>query len=650
MKVVIVVDILVFVPFVLAVGWLTSRLLGVHLGFWRGVVAATIGWGIGAVAAALVTNDQTPAEVVIPLILFFGVLATMPISIVLELITRRTKPRRRLRRWLFHPIREIKATFAPYGRLREVLHYARKQNLMHVRYASTAAMESPEFARRLRTVLEEAGGMFVKFGQIASTRRDMLPPTLTDELSLLRSDVRPIPRDDVEEMLESELGEPVAQAFASFEFEPLAAASIGQTHRAVLHDGTRVVVKVQRPGIEDIVRRDASVLRLTSRQLERRVEAARRVGVRALAEELITGIEEELDYLREAAAGMRLRENRADDDGIAIPAVHSDLSTRRILVMEEVVARSVGDASAVDATVVASGVGRPVLAHNLLASFLGQILTDGQYHADPHPGNVLVDNAGVLWLLDFGSVGRLDPLSLEGLQGLALGFAMNDPGLLARAVRHLAGGDTTADLRALEIDLSPMLSDVSAGGGLDPKLMGQVLDVMERHGLRPPPTVTLLSRALLTLEGTLHVIDSGFDLAREGTQLMTTDASAFGTPEELIQREVIRALPSLRTMPEHLEALAGQLRAGVMTVRTERYAGDDRRVVELWIDRLSLITVGGLGAIASALLLLAGSATTNDEAVRGTLWGLGFAGLTFASVLLMRAVAQILRRLPLRDE
>ena len=193
MKVVIVVDILVFVPFVLAVGWLTSRLLGVHLGFWRGVVAATIGWGIGAVAAALVTNDQTPAEVVIPLILFFGVLATMPISIVLELITRRTKPRRRLRRWLFHPIREIKAIFAPYGRLREVLHYARKQNLMHVRYASSAALESPEFARRLRTVLEESGGMFVKFGQIASTRSDMLPPTLTDELSLLRSDVRPIP-------------------------------------------------------------------------------------------------------------------------------------------------------------------------------------------------------------------------------------------------------------------------------------------------------------------------------------------------------------------------------------------------------------------------------------------------------------------------
>ena len=148
MKVTIVVDIFVFIPFVLAVGWLTSRLLGVHLGFWRGVVAATLGWTVGAVAALVLVDDQSQTEVVVPLILIFGVLATMPISIILELITRRTKVRRhRFRRWLFHPIREIKARLAPYGRLREVLHNARKQNLMHVRYASSSALESPEFAR-----------------------------------------------------------------------------------------------------------------------------------------------------------------------------------------------------------------------------------------------------------------------------------------------------------------------------------------------------------------------------------------------------------------------------------------------------------------------------------------------------------------------
>jgi hypothetical protein len=124
-----------------------------------------------------------------------------------------------------------------------------------------------------------------------------------------------------------------------------------------------------------------------------------------------------------------------------------------------------------------------------------------------------------------------------------------------------------------------------------------------------------------------------------------------GTPEELVQKEIIRALPSLRTMPEHLETLANQLRAGVLTIRTERYAGADREVVERWVDRISLIVVAGFGAVASALLLLAGSATsTSEEGIRGALWGVGFAGLSFSAVLLMRGVAQILRRLPLRDE
>ena len=288
--------------------------------------------------------------------------------------------------------------FAPYGRLREVLHYARKQNLMHVRYASAAALESPEFARRLRIVLEDVRR------HVREVRPDRLDPhrhaaghadrraRRCSAPTCARSR-----RDDVRGVLESELGEPV---------EP----------------GVRVVrVRTARGGLDrpdpprraprrhprrregpatrvssDIVRRDASVLRLTARQLERRVEAARRVGVRALAEELIAGIEEELDYLREAArrdAAAREpgRRRRHRDPRGALRPLHAPHPRDGRGASRD---RS-ATASAVDATVDESGVGRPVLAHNLLASFLGQILTDGQYHADPHPGNVLVDRAGV---------------------------------------------------------------------------------------------------------------------------------------------------------------------------------------------------------------------------------------------------------------
>jgi ubiquinone biosynthesis protein len=648
---------LVFLALTLAlVGAVTGRMLGIRIGRLRTVVVSFIGWFVGVLIAAILIGDSddrlildTADEILVglPVIVFFSVLTAMPIAIILDLLTRRTAPRkRRWRRALLHPVRELKRVLEPYGRLREVVGHARHANLLSVRYASAAALDSPEFGRRLRLVLEESGGMLVKFGQIASTRTDMLPDAVTSELAHLRADVRPVEADAVRAVLEEELGEPVEQAFASFEWEPLAAASIGQTHRAVLHDDRCVVVKVQRPGVDDLVARDASVLRLAARQLERRVEAARRIGAARLMDELIAGIEEELDYLHEATAGNRLRENRADDDGIGVPGVDAALSTTRVLVMDEVIGRPVDDVAAVDA----SGVPRDQLARNVLSSFLGQILSDGLYHADPHPGNLFVDTSGTIWLLDFGSVGRLDPIALEGLQGIALGFALNDPSLLARAVRHLAGDEGATDLRALEADLGTLLGAIDATSGMNPTMVGDVLQVMTKHGLTPPASITLLGRAMLTLEGTLTIIDSGFDLASEGEQLVARDrAEMLGTPEEAVQRELVRALPALRTLPEHTEALANQLRAGRLSIRTERFAGGDRRVVGQWVDRAVLAIVGAAGALAAGLLLLAGASTADDD-VQVALWILGFSGLTFATVLLMRAAAQALRRLPVRDD
>ena len=154
---------------------------------------------------------------------------------------------------------------SPLGRFRELVGNARRENLLHVRYRSATALDSPDLARRLRLVLERSGGMFVKFGQIAATRTDLLPATITDELSKLHADVERVPADELRAVLEEELGEPVEQAFRAFELEPLAAASIGQTHRATLQDGHPVVVKVQRPGMEDVVRRDGAVLAVAAR-------------------------------------------------------------------------------------------------------------------------------------------------------------------------------------------------------------------------------------------------------------------------------------------------------------------------------------------------------------------------------------------------
>lgn len=619
------------------IGVLTGRVLGVRIGRLRSAAAAIIGWLAGVIAAALLLGPKySHPGFVIPLSVFFGVLAALPVAIVLDLVTRRSPQARRTRSPLRHPVKSVRAVLTPLGRFRELVANARHENLLHVRYRAPAALESADLARRVRLVLERSGGMFVKFGQIAATRTDLLPETFTTELSKLQSNVAPMTPDQVTTVVESELGEPCEQAFASFDQTPLAAASIGQAHRATLHDGRPVIVKVQRLGLDEVVRRDSAVLSFVAGELDRRVEAAHRIGARELAQELIESIEAELDYGREVTAAIKLRENRANDVGIQIPIVYADLSTDRVLVMDEISGRPVSDAAAVAAAPVEA----PVMGRRLLSSFLAQIMEDGYYHADPHPGNIFVDADGVLWLLDFGAVGRIDPVTREALEGIAVGFSIRDASLLARAVRYLVGHDQL-DLTQLERDMSILLGEVESGG-LSPAAMAGMIDVMERHGLRPPRSMLLLSRALLTLEGTLKTIDPTFDLAHVAGELVSAEQQqVFGEPEEVLRTELIRALPALRTLPGSAEALADQLRAGRLVVRTERYAGADRGVVETWVNRALIGFVGAGGAVSSAIILAAGS-LSSDKGVRDAMWVLGFAGLTCATVLLMRTVAQAL--------
>jgi ubiquinone biosynthesis protein len=254
---------------------------------------------------------------------------------------------------------------------------------------------------------------------------------------------------------------------------------------------------------------------------------------------------------------------------------------------------------------------------------------------------VLVDSEGTLWLLDFGAVGRIDPISREALQGIALGFALRDASLIGRAVRHLVGDDRHIDMRQLERDMSVLLGEVESRG-FGAAAMAGVIDVIERHGLRPPSSMLLLSRTLITLEGTLRTLDHTFELGAEAEVIVSRDhRDDLGTPEELIQREAIRALPALRTLPEHAEAIASQLRSGRMVVRTERFAGGDRAVVENWLNRTLVGLATAVGALTSATVLVAGSLSP-DKSVRDVLWVLGFGGLTGTAVLLMRTVAQSL--------
>lgn len=629
----------------LVMGWLAARILDVRRGRLRSLAAGVIGYFGGLALLSLQVqgnveidfeNDSNATFLLVVAWLGYALIVALVASLVIDAMLR---PRRR-RRGFPRPIRAIKARIAVTRRLAEIARIARRNGLIGRRLASRSELLSPETARALRLTLEESGGILVKFGQIASTRDDLLPPVITDELAKLRSSVPGLPFVTVKTVVETELGAPLATIFASFDEEPVAAASIGVTHRAVLQDGRRVIVKVQRPAVEESVAIDGKVLIGGARSLERQSAAAKRVGVVGLARELVAGITEELDFTREAANNAAMRRARADDEGVELPEIYADLTTRRVLVMDEVMGRSVSDQRALDASIVP----RPLLAKHLLDSFLSQILTDGVYHADPHPGNVMIDETGTLWFIDFGAVGWIDPVTLEGLQQMALGFTLRDPSVLARAVRRVAGqASESIDITSLEFDLGIVLTTLQ-GGSFDPRAIAEIIRVLDRHGVSAPPALTILARAILTLDGTLRVIDPDFRMGPAAQERMgEIVAHQELDPRDQVTRELVRALPVLRSMPQIAEDLALQARSGRLTVRIDRYSGGDGHQLNHWINRILFTVVGVVGLVGSGLVLIAGGLDGNDT-VANPLRIIGFVGLSLSAAMMMRVVAQILAR------
>ena len=629
----------------LLMGWLSARILDVRRGRLRSLAAGVIGFVGGLLLLALqvqgnvqidIESDSSAAFLLVLAWLGYALIVALVASLVIDAMLR---PRRG-RQGFPRPIRAIKARIAVTRRLTHIARLARSNGLIGRRLTSRSELLSPETARALRLTLEESGGMLVKFGQIASTRDDLLPAVITDELAQLRSSVPGLPFATVRSVVETELGAPLDSIFTSFDEQPLAAASIGVTHRAVLRDGRRVIVKVQRPGVEESVAIDGRVLIGGARNLERRSAAARRVGVVGLARELVSGITEELDFTREASNNAAMRRARVGDDGVDIPEIYADMTTRRMLVMDEVVGTSVSDHSAVDSC----GVGRSQLAKNLLDSFLSQILTDGVYHADPHPGNVLVDRHGTLWFIDFGAVGWIDPVTLEGLQQMALGFTLRDPSVLARAVRRVAGqAGESIDITSLEFDLGVVLTTLQ-GGGFDPAAISEIIRVLDRHGVGAPSSLTILARAILTLDGTLRALDPDFRMGPSAQERMgEIVAHQELDPRDQLTRELVRALPILRSMPQVTEDLALQARSGRLTLRIDRFSGSDGHRVEHWLNRILFTVIGVVGLVGSALVLIAGGLAANDT-VANPMRLIGFVGLFLSAAMMMRVVAQILAR------
>lgn len=370
--------------------------------------------------------------------------------------------------------------------------------------------------------LEHLGPTFVKVGQLLSTRGDLLPPDALRALSRLQDDVEPFPFADVERIVSEELGVRLSKAFSRFDTTPLAAASLGQVHRAALRDGREVAVKVQRPGIREQIVKDMDAIEEVAAFLDAHTEMGR-YGIRRMSDELRRSILTELDYTREAQNLVTLRTNLARFQRIVIPQPVADYSTSRVLTMEYVSGQKITATN----RVVLADAGAPALAEELFRAYLHQVIIDGVFHADPHPGNVLVTDDNRIALLDLGMVSRLSPdiqeRLLQFLLAVADGRTEHAADLAIEMGERLDGFDEPA-FRRLIADVITHSRGVKIGDVPAGQLMLQVAHASVNAGLRLPNELTLLGKTLLNLDEVGRTLAADFDvqesLRRNANELM----------------------------------------------------------------------------------------------------------------------------------
>ena len=361
-------------------------------------------------------------------------------------------------------------------------------------------------ARRLRGALEELGPTFAKLGQILSTRPDLLPPAFIEELSTLQDRVTPMSEEEVVRVMEQELRVPWEDVFERLDPEPLASGTIAQVHRATLESGDRVVVKVQRPTAREEILQDLGLLEEFAKRTEDRPAFTQVFDMPTIIEHLSSSLRRELDFRQEAGNIDRMREVLEPFPRLDVPGLYGEYSTERLLVMEEIPGGPISEAQ---------GEARKEAARQLLESYYRQILTDGFFHADPHPGNLMWCNDKI-YFLDFGMVGEVDPGTRELLILLLMAFSQNDLHFLTDVTLMLAGEDQSkeVDLQGFEEDLG-VLMERYRGLSLKEIQLGPILQEMTeisiRHDVRLPASMALTGKALAQMQLATAELDPELD-------------------------------------------------------------------------------------------------------------------------------------------
>ncbi len=460
----------------------------------------------------------------------------------------------------------------------------------------------------LRMALEELGTTFIKLGQILSTRPDLLPPEYIAELEKLQDAAPPVPWVQVKQVLEAELGRPVEEVFAHIQPVPLAAASIGQAHAATLRDGTEVVVKVRRPGVVEQVDTDLDILLNLAAAAQRRWKLAEDYDLLGLAQEFAATLRAELDYLREARNAERFAANFLDDPYVHIPRVFRETTTVQVLTLERVHGIKINDLAALQA----AGIDRRALAVRTARMLLKMVFEDGFFHADPHPGNLLVEPDGRVALVDFGMVGTVDQRTQEQLVMILLSVTRQDADRLVDTFLELGVLKERLNRGLLRRDLDYIvmryygreLGEIDVG-----QLIQDSLAIVRRHHLQLPSSLSLLLKTVLMSEGLGVQLDPSFNMTSVLVPYARRLVLREYSPLYWAPRIASAGLDALRLgvdLPVQLRRIITELERGDLEigVRPERFMPLIKELEGL-INRLilSIITAAliiGLATVASA--------------------------------------------------
>ncbi len=461
-------------------------------------------------------------------------------------------------------------------------------------------------AERIRLVCEDLGTTFVKLGQILSTRADLLPPGLAAELAKLQDAVPPEPIDVVEATIAHELGQPPAAIFARLNPQPLGSASIGQVHAATLITGEEVVVKVQRPGVEQQTEEDLTVLLDLARLAQARTAWGRVHNLPAIVEDFAQTLRSELDYVREGHNAERIGRCFAHEPRVRVPAIYWPYTTCRLLTMERIHGIKISDTAAL----VAAGIDLRALSATLLEMSLKMVLENGFFHADPHPGNFVVLPDGTIGLLDYGMVGMLDYQTRENVLYLLLAMVEQDLDRLVDQLLALGIVGTPFQVEQMKRDMAHLLSPSQV-------LPGQVVDIRRfldgllamayRRQLLVPAHLLLMSKTIMMHEALARACDPECDTGEVLGQYARQVAIQIHLPHERLRR----LLPSLLdlgqlafSLPRRVHRLLLEAEQGHFTVNIR--VQDTERILQAlnrMVTRLTLAIVAAGLVVGTALLL-----------------------------------------------